>query len=156
MHKNKWNLLFDPCAFPSSRCARTLIRSLKLKRPKDGRCDQTPDTHLCTSHQLLCYYVLHSSACFPSSLLHHATWFALWLFLSRLSAYEGFWTPLGTLLKFFSNSLLIWLIISWMKSNCPIDPLWTASILTPAAAEYKWLAVRRAALSAVQPGLSTI
>ena len=48
---NTPNLLFDPCAFPSSCCLRTLIRSLKLKRPKDGRCDWTPDT--CIS--LSCY-----------------------------------------------------------------------------------------------------
>lgn len=40
--KQKKNLPFDPYAFPSSCCrVRTLIRSLKLKRPKDGRCDQT-------------------------------------------------------------------------------------------------------------------
>ncbi len=46
---------------------------------------------------------------------------------SHLSAYEGFWTPLWTLFKFFLgllkhkiNSLLIWLIISWMNSNCQL------------------------------------
>ncbi len=121
MHKNKHDLLFDPCAFPSSCCIWMFVRSLKLKRPKNGRCDRPH-----TSSQLvtLCYSALRFSACFPSSLLHRASWFApVVVFVS--SCCDSVWT----LFKIFSglfflkckiNSLLIWLIISWMNSNCQL------------------------------------
>ena len=125
--RKKTQKLFDPCASLSSCCVRTLIRSLKLKRPKNGRCDQT--------HMLFLCLVWISSVCvimFPVSLRvfpHHCFiippnllcgCFCLICLLTSDSPN----TPMNTFqifLRFFKEQkiygLLIWLIINWMTSN---------------------------------------
>lgn len=59
MHKS--NLLFDPCAFMSSCCIWILTRSLKLKRPESGRCDQT--SHHCVFMFLFMSSFVAASLC---------------------------------------------------------------------------------------------
>lgn len=149
--KKKQILLFDPCAFPSSCCTWTLIRSPKLKRPKNGRCGKTPDTHSYTPHQFMSWcpsFLRMFSPIASSSCLLFCSVIVL------VSAFERLSTPLWALFQFFfsrgkkkvKNQLPPDLIDYKLNELQPsIDPFWSVSILTPTAAEYKWLAVHSAA-----------